>query len=302
MQQNNIKRGALFMLLSVSLFAFMDLSVKALSAEYPIGEIIFFRGLGGIVTLLFLLPKEGWANWLHTKKPGLHFTRAASGTIALFLVYLSLSLLPLATVVSLTFLSPVFSTLLSIFILGEVVRIKRWFAIFLGFFGMLIIVNPTSSQFSIYMVLPILFCIFFSIVSISIRKLSETESVFSIAASFTVFIILSSLFTIPFFGEWVMPVSISDAVLLLLGVGFSGGAANLALTAAYSNAPVSSITPLKYLSLVYGVFFGYVFFAEIPAYSTYIGSGIIIIASLIILQREKVLKKDSEPEKFSIQR
>ena len=103
MQQNNIKRGALFMLLSVSLFAFMDLSVKALSAEYPIGEIIFFRGLGGLVTLLFFLPKEGWTNWLHTKKPGLHFTRAAS-TVALFLVYLSLSLLPLATVVSLTFL------------------------------------------------------------------------------------------------------------------------------------------------------------------------------------------------------
>ena len=96
-----------------------------------------------------------------------------------------------------------------------------------------------------------------------------------------------------------MPVSISDAVLLLLGVGFSGGAV---YRLAYSNAPVSSITPLKYLSLVYGVFFGYIFFAEIPAYTTYLGSGIIIIASLIILQREKVLKKDSEPEKFSIQR
>ena len=61
MQQNNIKRGALFMLLSVSLFAFMDLSVKALSAEYPIGEIIFFRGLGGLVTLFyfFFQKKDG---------------------------------------------------------------------------------------------------------------------------------------------------------------------------------------------------------------------------------------------------
>ena len=76
MQQNNIKRGALFMLLSVSLFAFMDLSVKALSAEYPIGEIIFFRGLGGLVTLLFFFQKKDGLIGFTQKKPGLHFTKS----------------------------------------------------------------------------------------------------------------------------------------------------------------------------------------------------------------------------------
>ena len=99
---------------------------------------------------------------LTTKKPGLHFVRAFAGTTALFCVYTSLHYLPLATTVSLTFASPIFSTLLSIFILGEIVGSRRWTAIAIGFMGVLVIVNPTSSEFNYYMIYPILFCIFFS--------------------------------------------------------------------------------------------------------------------------------------------
>ena len=299
--KNNIKVGAFFMLVSVTGFALMDLAVKWTTEDYSIGYVVFWRMIGGLIPLVFTIPRDRWAHLLTTSKPGLHFIRSLAGTIALFCVYASLHFLPLATTVSLTFASPIFSTLLSIFILGEIVGSRRWTAIAIGFIGVLVIVNPTSSGFNFYMILPILFCIFFSIVAISIRKLSETEPTYLIALYFTIFGIIASLFTIPFGGWYWWPVSLFDFGMLAL-VGISGGIGNLALTQAYKNAEVSIVTPLKYLSLIYGVIFGYFIWNEIPAWNTYIGAFFIIVSSLTILRREKILKKEIVPDKYVIRR
>jgi drug/metabolite transporter (DMT)-like permease len=298
---NNIKIGAFFMILSVTGFALMDLAVKWTTDDYSVGYVVFWRMIGGLIPLIFTIPRDRWAHLLTTKKPGLHFVRAFAGTTALFCVYTSLHYLPLATTVSLTFASPIFSTLLSIFILGEIVGSRRWTAIAIGFMGVLVIVNPTSSEFNYYMIYPILFCIFFSVVAISIRKLSETEPTYLIALYFTIFAMIASLFTIPFGGWYWWPLSLFDFGMLAL-VGISGGIGNLALTQAYKNAEVSIVTPLKYLSLIYGVIFGYFIWNEIPAWNTYIGAFFIIVSSLIILRREKVLKKEIVPEKYVIRR
>ena len=97
------------------------------------------------------------------------------------------------------------------------------------------------------------------------------------------------------------PLSLFDLGILIL-VGVSGGIGNLALTQSYKNAEVSIVTPLKYLSLIYAVIFGYLIWNEIPAWNTYIGALFIIISSLTILRREKILKKEIEPEKYVIRR
>ena len=64
----------------------------------------------------------------------------------------------------------------------------------------------------------------------------------------------------------------------------------------------SLVTPLKYLSLIYGIIFGYMIWNEIPAWNTYVGAGFIILSAIFILRRETALKKEIQPEKFSIQR
>ena len=149
MNKNNIQAAAFFMLISVTGFSIMDLSVKWMTASYPIGEVIFFRMIFGIIPLIFVVPKERWKNLFETKKPGLHFIRCLTGTCALFAVYASLHYLPLAQTVSLTFASPIFSTILSIIILHEVVRMRRWLAIILGFIGVCVLVNPFSTDFTV---------------------------------------------------------------------------------------------------------------------------------------------------------
>ena len=75
MNKNNINAAAFFMIISVTGFSIMDLSVKWTTASYPIGEVIFFRMIFGIIPLVFVVPKERWKNLFETKKPGLHFVR-----------------------------------------------------------------------------------------------------------------------------------------------------------------------------------------------------------------------------------
>ena len=193
MGTSNIRLGAFYMFISVTGFAIMDLAVKWTTEDYSIGYVVFWRMLGGLIPLIFTIPKDRWTHLLSTSKPGWHLTRAFAGTTALFFVYASLHYLPLATTVSLTFASPIFSTLLSILVLGEVVKGRRWTAIIIGFIGVLIIINPASSEFNAYMIFPIMFCIFFSIVAITIRKLTETEPTYLIALYFTKYSSLSSL-------------------------------------------------------------------------------------------------------------
>ena len=299
-RSNNIQLGALFMLISVTGFSLMDLAVKWTTEDYSIGYVVFWRMLGGLIPLILVVPKNRWHNLFNTSKPKLHFIRALTGTIALFCVYASLHFLPLATTVSLTFAAPIFCTLLSVIVLGEIVRVRRWIAIVIGFIGVIIIINPSSNEFSIYMVLPIMFCIFFAMVSISIRLLSETEPTYLIALYFTIFAFVASLFTIPF-GGWMIPTSLFD-LGMLVAVGVFGGIGNLSLTSAFKHAEVSVVTPLKYLSLIYGILFGYIIWNEIPAWNTYAGSFFIIISALIILRREKALKKKIQPESFFIRR
>ena len=97
-----------------------------------------------------------------------------------------------------------------------------------------------------------------------------------------------SLFTI-FIENWIMPRT-SDFILLCL-LGILGGLANLWLTQSYKYSDVSLVTPLKYLSLVFAIIFGYLIWNEIPTYKTLAGSLLVVISSLIIFRREIANKK-----------
>ena len=124
--------------MSVCAFSVMDLIVKW-SENYPVGEVLFFRGFCGLIPLFFLIPKEKYLVFYKTKKPFLHFKRCAAGLIAIVAIFIALRKLPLATVVSISFAAPIFTTILSIFLLREKVGLYRWMAVIVGFIGILII-------------------------------------------------------------------------------------------------------------------------------------------------------------------
>ena len=278
--------GFLYMFISVCAFSLMDLIVKW-SEIYPLGEVIFFRGFFGIIPLLFLIPRERFNNFYYTKRPGLHFLRCISGLIALISIFIALRSLPLATVVSISFAAPIFTTILSIIFLSERVGLYRWLAVIVGFIGIIIITEPGLSSLNIYYIYPIIFCLGLSYVAIAIRQLSKTEPVWLISLNFSLLISIAGIITIPF--GWIMP-SFKD-LFLLSSVGILGGVANLWLSQSYKLSEVSLVTPLKYLALIFGIFFGYLIWDEIPSLKTLLGASLVIVSSIIIFRREILLKK-----------
>jgi drug/metabolite transporter (DMT)-like permease len=276
------------MFMSVCAFSFMDLIVKW-SDDYPLGQVLFFRGFFGIVIYFFIMPRDRIKNFYYTKRAGLHFLRCLFGFIALVAIFIALRNLPLATVVSISFAAPIFTTIFSVFFLSEKVGFYRWLAVSIGFIGIIVITEPGFGALNIYYIYPIIFCLGLSYVAIAIRQLSTTEPVWLIALNFSIVITLASLFTIPF--GWVMP-SIQDLVLLCM-IGFLGGFANLWLSQSFKLSEVSLVSPLKYLALVFGIIFGYLIWDEIPSIKTLIGALLVVASSLIILRREIFHKKDT---------
>ena len=278
--------GFLYMFLSVCAFSIMDLIVKW-SDTYPLGEVLFFRGFFGVLFYFFIIPKQRVKNFYYTKRAGLHFLRCVFGLIALIAIFIALRNLPLATVVSISFAAPIFTTIFSIFFLSERVGFYRWLAVFVGFFGIIIITEPGFSSLNIYYIYPIIFCLGLSYVAIAIRQLSTTEPVWLISLNFSAAITIVSLFTIPF--GWIMP-TVQDFFLLSL-IGVFGGVANLWLSQSYKFSEVSLVTPLKYLALVFAIIFGYFIWDEVPTIKTLSGALLVIISSIIIFRREIILKK-----------
>ena len=278
--------GFLYMFMSVCAFSIMDLIVKW-SDSYPLGQVLFFRGFFGLVIYFFFIPRERLKNFYYTKRAGLHFLRCLFGLIALISIFIALRNLPLATVVSISFAAPIFTTIFSIFLLTEKVGFYRWLAVIVGFIGILIISEPGFSSLNLYFIFPIIFCLGLSYVAIAIRQLSTTEPVWLIALNFSAAITIVSFFTIPF--GWVMP-NLKDLILLSF-IGIFGGFANLWLSQSYKLSEVSLVTPLKYLALVFAIIFGYFIWNEIPSIKTLAGALLVIISSIIIFRREISLKK-----------
>ena len=273
--------GFLYMFMSICAFSLMDVIVKW-SVDYPIGQVLFFRGFFGIIFYFFVIPRERINNFYQTKRPGLHALRCLAGLIALISIFIALRKLPLATVVSISFAAPIFTTILSIFLLSEKVGIFRWLAVIIGFIGILIITEPGISELNIYYIFPIIFCLGLSYVAITIRQLSTSEPAWLISFYFSLSITFLSFLTIP--QGWVMP-NLNHFILLSL-IGIFGGVANLWLSLSYKYSEVSLVTPLKYLALVFAVIFGYFIWEEVPTIKTLLGAFLVIISTLIIFRRE----------------
>ena len=275
------------MFLSICAFSVMDLIVKW-SENYPVGQVLFFRGFIGLFTLFcFVVPRERYFNFYKTNRLFLHFKRCVSGLIAIVAIFIGLRNLPLATVVSISFAAPIFATIMSIFFLNEKVGLYRWLAVIIGFIGILVISEPGFSSLNIYYIYPIIFCLGLSYVAITIRQLSSTEPVWLIGLYFSFSITIVSFFTLPM--GWILP-TLKDFFLLSM-VGVLGGFANLWLSQSYKFSEVSLVTPLKYMALVFAIIFGYLIWGEIPTFKTLIGAFLVIISTLIIFRREIYKKK-----------
>jgi drug/metabolite transporter (DMT)-like permease len=286
--------GIALKLVSVVLFAGMTLCVKLLGSAVPVGQTIFVRGVVSIALLAVLCWYTNQLYLLKTSNLKSHALRSLSGTVSMFCLFTAVTMIPLADVTAISFTSPMFITLLAMVFLGEKIHRFRWTALAIGFIGVLIMLGPHltfADGASAGVLVALGAAVFSAVAMIFLRMMSGGEHAITITFYFSLtFMVLTALTA---FGGWVVPTAMQW--LLILGAGLFGVTGQIVMTYSYRYAPASTIAPLDYTNMIMSVILGYLFFAEVPSASVWIGAPLVVAGGLIILWREYQLKKRPSP-------
>lgn len=283
--------GILFMILSQFSFSLNDSLVKLIviesSNQLSLLNTIFLRGL--FITLVILLYiKIVERKNLITIVSHIPYHKRGLYEVLTAICFLSgLILLPFAEVYTLLMTNPLFVTIFAFLFLKEKVGVRRWIAITVGFIGVLIVINPNKVNFNFLYILPIMAAIFLTIRDIKTKNIANDNNSFEIifitSLLMTVFSGFGSLFS-EFSLEFkslfkIILASIFLSIAYLLSV----------LTVFY--APLSLTSSARYSVIIFGIFFGYIFFDELPTINMIIGALFIIFSGLFVIQRERKLGK-----------
>src|SRR5262249_50317982 len=148
--------GVVFMLIGVLAFTFQDLIIKGISSTFPAHEIVFIRSFLALPLALLIAWFETGFHRLRTTRLSGHLVRSAVSFLAYTLYYLGIAALPLAMAVAISFAAPLFITALAGPLLGEKVRKVRWFAVIVGFIGVIVVMKDGLGRFEWAVVLPAL--------------------------------------------------------------------------------------------------------------------------------------------------
>ncbi|MHC8508947.1 MAG: DMT family transporter [Rhodospirillales bacterium] len=277
-------KGAFYIILAVASMAGIDLCAKLLVDDYPIHQVILFRGVFAVLPAAALIAMSGgWRTARITYWPP-HFVRAALSIGAMVTFFLALRYMTLADATAVAMSAPLFIVLFAVVILGERPGPRRWAAVAAGFIGVIVMLRPSPDGLAEpAAVLAITAAACYALLQVVTRKYAATETTQAYTLSATVLIALAAgLYAL--FQDWTTP-QWADAPAIV-GIGVCGGVANIFMIMAYRAAEASFVSSMDYTVLIWAVFFGWVFFNELPDPVTMAGAAFVIAAGLYVIQRE----------------
>ena len=191
---------------------------------------------------------------------------------------------------TLTFSSPFFIVIFSIFFLKDRIGIYRWSAIFLGFLGVVLIMKPTSDIFNFYSIFPILTAIAWAMTVIILKFIPEGHSTAKIQLFTLIFNVLGALILFFISSGHVEIKNIQDFFLMTL-TGILGGTAAILFIYSYRLISASKMASFEYLGIPSSFVLGWIFFKEAPWQQLFPGVIAIVLAGMIIIWRDKVKEK-----------
>lgn len=289
--RTNIARGILFMCLAVLMMPVMNATAKALTADYPIAQVVWARFTGHLVCMtLVFWPKRGW-RLFKSARPAIQFARSSIMFASNGAYIAALSTVALANASAIMFMAPILVTALSAPMLGEKVGIRRWGAVVVGFLGALIIIRPGMAQSAfatsgIGIGLLVFSMASFAIYQILTRQLSnrdsaETNIVYTaVVAAVVMSLIIPSIF--------VMPTRPLDWALFGV-IGAIGGFTQYFVAKALEEAPASVVSPYLYGELLTSAIVGLAIFGDFPDAMTWVGASVVATSGIYIAYREGVI-------------
>lgn len=286
-------KGILLKVCSVFLFVCMQTFIKLAGTGVMPGQVTFYRSAFALVPIMFYLAfRHQLRSAFHTDNLAGHFKRGFLGIISMGLGFFGLLKLPMPDAIAIGYALPLLAVLFAAVILKESVPAYRWFAIFFGLLGVLIISWPKLSLFreggfqsgeAVGAMAVLASAALGALAMIQVRQLIDTEKTATIVLYFSVTASLFSLLTVPF-GWPALPLKVTTMLAL---AGFCGGVAQILLTESYRHADVSTIAPFDYTSILLGICISYVLFSDVPSSSMMVGTVIVIAAGIFIIFRER---------------
>ena len=278
--------AVLFMVLSGIFATSMHCLIRFATEENHPFEVAFFRTIFVLLIFLPFVVKNGFK----TLKPNnikLQSYRAIIGSVAMLCMFYGLSITELAKATALMFTVPIFATILAIIFLKEVVGIRRWSAMFIGFFGALIVLRP-DIELGFGPLLILCGSLMWSSSVLMAKKLTQTDSTLSITFWQAAGLIPATFVLATQVWEWP---NLNQLFMFLL-IAIAGTLTHWFLNEALKRAQISALLPLDYLRLIWSVSLGLIFFNEIPPAGLWLGAALILGASTYIGVRQVKKKKE----------
>lgn len=276
-------RGSLIILGASMLSVIMTSLIKQVGQTIPVIEILFIRQS---IVLLIISPVilRNFRTVFITNYYGMHFLRVALSIVAIYCGFSAVINMPLAEVTAISFSRILFTTILAIIFLKEVIGIRRWTSIFIGFMGVLVIIRPDPDNINIFALMAIVAALLDSAIQIVLRKLSQIDKPSTILAFHSISITL--ILAIPTYLQWVMP-NLQEMIFIGI-IGSLMSVMQWLFIQAIKVGEASAIAPMEYSRLLYAGIIGFIFFAEIPTIWTLSGAAIIVASTLYTMHRNTV--------------
>ena len=296
-----LRRSNYFIVVALTLIgtltaALMASGVKYLSNDLNPFTICFFRCLIGLIIVLPFIIKNKFKA-IKSKNIKLQFYRSFINVISMITWFSAIGIMHLEKATALGFTTPLFTTILAVIILREVIRAHRITALFIGFLGVLIIIRPGYLPIEFGTLLMLIASFSFSIVLIMVKKLSDIDSSLTIIFYRLLFMTPLTFIIAIFFWEGI---NFSQFFILVL-MGSAGLISHWCLAQAFKLSDTTFIMPFQFTKLIWASFIGYVIFAESPDKWTWFG-GIVIFASVIYIAYREAFIKQRDPSTKQINR
>ena len=269
-------------------FSLMTLCVKNIDKRIPIYELVFFRSLLSLMITLSIINLKNINPWGENKP--LLILRGLLGTLALVCIFFAIRNMPLGISTVIQYTYPIFISIFAGIFINEKITKNIVFALIIGWFGMLVILNP--SQLSninveienVYITIAFLGSICTALAYITVKKLSFTEDIYVIIEYFPL-VSLISLSPIVLI-NWVTPNM--NELIWIFGIGLFTQLGQTFLTVGLKNFPASEASAINYLQVLFGSIWGVLFFSEVININFLLGALLVLLGTII--SSTKILK------------
>ena len=279
-QSSNLRAMA-WMLATAGCVVAMSATLKHVTRELPVAVVFLFRMAFAVPWILPWLVRSG-PRMLRTERLGQHFLRGTVGALSMWCWVFGVKYLALATFTAISFTRPLWMPLTAWVILGERFDRRRGLLILLGFAGVLIVVRP-EFRLELAVLVALLGGALSSITMVQVKQLTASEPSARIVFYFSVF---GTLYALPFaVADWSTPNLAQFGWMALSALAAAGSQYCVARAAGLGDATV--IAPVDFMQLPLAALTGYLVFAELPDLPVFVGTAVILVATLAIAQGER---------------